>query len=129
MWTRKRCPGTWSILSRFSLRPRSPGTERAVSRSRVRDCLVVIGVKQAMLLGILSTQEEKEEEESGSGVNIIKILAVNLNLSNGSEDEYSQFTSESLTMADSPDTAEGDSTFSLHVSASSSNLNRKKLVR
>ena len=68
MWTRKRCPGTWSILSRFSLRPRSPGTERAVSRSRVRDCLVVVGVKQAMLLGILSTQEE--EEESGSGVNI-----------------------------------------------------------
>ena len=81
MWTRKRCPGTWSILSRFSLRPRSPGTERAVSRSRVRDCLVVIGVKQAMLLGILSTQgEEEEEEESGSGVNIIKILAVNINI-------------------------------------------------
>ena len=78
MWTRKRCPGTWSILSRFSLRPRSPGTERAVSRSRVRDCLVVIGVKQAMLLGILSTQEE-EEEESGSGVNIIKIFAVENN--------------------------------------------------
>ena len=78
MWTRKRCPGTWSILSRFSLRPRSPGTERAVSRSRVRDCLVVIGVKQAMLLGILSTQGEKEE--SGSGVNIIKILAVNINI-------------------------------------------------
>ena len=65
MWTRKRGLGTWSILSRFR-RPRSPGTERAVSRSRVRDCLVVIGVKQAMLLGILSTQGE-EEEESGSG--------------------------------------------------------------
>ena len=79
MWTRKRCPGTWSILSRFSLRPRSPGTERAVSRSRVRDCLVVVGVKQAMVLGILSTQGE-EEEESGSGVNIIKIFAVNMNI-------------------------------------------------
>ena len=79
MWTRKRCPGTWSILSRFSLRPRSPGTERAVSRSRVRDCLVVIGVKQAMLLGILSTQGEEEEEESGSGVRIIKIFTVKNN--------------------------------------------------